>query len=162
MAAAADMQVVTCGVDAEVFAVPVTLVREILDFRAPYRLPNGPDYLLGLTDVRGVGVPTLDLRLRLGLTPVSPTPQTRVLVIDVPLHDRVLQLGLVTDRVFEVMTVATADLEPAPDIGVRWRSDYIAGVLRRPDDFVVVLDLPRLFADEGSALKGALEARPAA
>ena len=152
MSAAASAEVVTCGLGPETFAFPVNLVREILDYRAPYRLPNGPDYLLGLTDVRGAGVPTLDLRRRLGLTPVEPTAQTRIVVVDAPLAQRTLQLGLVTDRVFEVMSVASDQIEPAPDIGVKWRSDYIAGVVRGQDGFIVLLDLPRLFANEDSAL----------
>jgi purine-binding chemotaxis protein CheW len=152
-----EAQFVTCGLGDEVFAVPVSLVREILDYRPAFKIPNGPDYLLGLTDVRGQGVPTLDLRMRLGLTPTTPTPQTRILVLDVPLEGRSLLLGLVTDRVFEVMAVRASEVEPAPDIGVRWRSDYIAGVVRRADSFVVLIELARLFADEGQALNPALE-----
>ena len=77
-----EIQAVTFGLGAEVFAVPVTLVREILDYRETFRIPGGPDYLLGLTDMRGEGVTTIDLRLRLGLSPVcllytSPSPRDR-------------------------------------------------------------------------------------
>jgi purine-binding chemotaxis protein CheW len=141
-----EAQYVTFSLGDEVFAVPVTLVREILDFRPAFKIPNGPDYLLGLTDVRGQGVPTIDLRLRLGLPKTIPTPHTRILVLDVPLADRMLSLGLVADRVFEVTPFAVEQIETAPDIGVRWRSDYIAGVVRRPSGFVVLIDLPRLFS----------------
>jgi purine-binding chemotaxis protein CheW len=148
----AEVQYVTCGLGDEVFAVPVTLVREILDYRPAFKIPNGPDYLLGLTDVRGLGVPTLDLRMRLGLTPATPTPQTRILVLDVPLEGRTLLLGLVTDRVFEVTPIRASEVEPAPDIGVRWRSDYIAGVVRRTNGFVVLIDLAHLFAGDGDSL----------
>ena len=62
-----EIQVVEFGLGDEVFAVPVTLVREILDHTHPFHVPDGPDYFLGLTDVRGQGVPTLNLRVRLGL-----------------------------------------------------------------------------------------------
>lgn len=141
-----EAQYVTFSLGDEVFAIPVTRVREILDYRQAFKIPNGPDYLLGLTDVRGQGVPTIDLRLRLGLSKTIPTPHTRILVLDVPLADRMLSLALVADRVFEVTPFTSEQIETAPDIGVRWRSDYIAGVVRRPTGFVVLIDLPRLFS----------------
>ncbi|MBO9499105.1 MAG: chemotaxis protein CheW [Novosphingobium sp.] len=150
-----ELQVVTFGLGAEVFAVPVTLVREILDWRETFRIPNGPDYLLGLTDMRGQGVTTIDFRLRLGLPHVDPTPATRILVVDVPVGEKMLTLGLVVDRVLEVCSFSTAELEPAPDIGVAWRSDYIGGVVKRPEGFVVLVDMARIFtAAEGAALAG--------
>ncbi|WAC60538.1 chemotaxis protein CheW [Brevundimonas sp. SL130] len=146
MAEAAEGQYVAFGLGDEVFAAPVGLVREILTYQAPSRIPNGPDYLLGLTDVRGRGVPTADLRIRLGMTPVEPTLNTRILVLDIPLEDRTLSLGLVADRVFEVTAFTADQIEPSPDIGVKWRSDYISGVVRRDEGFVVLIDLPRLLS----------------
>jgi purine-binding chemotaxis protein CheW len=154
-----EIQVVTFGLGAEVFAVPVTLVREILDYRETFRIPNGPDYLLGLTDLRGQGVTTIDFRLRLGLPHVDPTPHTRILVVDVPVGEKLLTLGLVVDRVLEVSSFETSRLEPAPDIGTAWRSDYIAGVVRRAEGFVVLVDMARIFsADEGDTLATPLAA----
>lgn len=141
-----EAQYVTFSLGDEVFALPVSIVREILDFRSPFRIPNGPDYMLGLTDVRGQGVPTIDLRVRLGLPKAVPTPNTRVLVVDVALADRVLAIGLVADRVYEVTPFRQDQIERAPDIGVRWNSTYIAGVVRRAQGFVVLIDLPRLFS----------------
>ncbi len=150
MAAAVDeSQYVTLGLGAEMFAVPVTFVREILDYRDTFRLPEGPDYMLGLIDVRGRGTPVIDLRLKLGLPKVPPTPATRIMVLDVPLADRVLSLGLVADKVHEVKTFAAEQIESVPDVGVAWRSDYIAGVVRNDAGFVVLFDLPNLLtADE--------------
>lgn len=147
----AEAQFVTLGLGAEVFAVPVEYVREILDYRAPFAIPEGPAYLLGLTDVRGRGTATIDLRTKLGLPPVPPTPQTRILVLDIPLQDRVLSLGLVADRVIEVVAVADDQIEPAPDIGVPWRSEYIRGVVRRESGFVVLFELARLLTSQEAA-----------
>src|SRR5262249_31437969 len=137
MTSGQEIQAVTFGLGAEIFAVPVALVREILDYRETFRIPNGPDYLLGLTDMRGEGVTTLDLRLRLGMPPVEPTPATRILVIDIPLEDRVLVLGLVVDRVIEVTSFRADQIGAAPDVGVRWPSDYIGGVVKREEGFTV-------------------------
>lgn len=151
-APSSESQFVTFSLGEEIFAVPVEVVREILDHEEPFRIPRGPDYLLGLRDVRGQGVPVIDLRIRLGMSQTVKTPHTRILVLDVPVADRVLALGLVADRVFEVVPFRKDQVESAPDIGIRWRSDYIAGVVRRETGFVVIIDLARLFSDSGSAL----------
>jgi purine-binding chemotaxis protein CheW len=145
---AADIQAVTFGLGAEIFAVPVALVREILDYRAPFRIPGGPDYLLGLTELRGQGITTVDLRLRLGLPLAEPTPATRILVLDVPQPEKTLVLGLLVDRVLEVSSFRQDQLEPAPDIGTPWPSDYIAGVVRRAEGFVVLVNIARIFSQD--------------
>lgn len=156
MSASAESQFVTLGLGDEVFAVSVAHVREILDYTPPFAIPEGPNYLLGLTDVRGRGTPTIDLRLKLGLPRAEPTLSTRVLVLDVSLEDRVLSLGLVADRVIEVISVADDQIETAPDIGVPWRSEYIQGVVRRTradgaGGFVVIFDLQRLLTSQDAA-----------
>lgn len=151
-AASSESQFVTFSLGEEVFAVPVEVVREILDHEEAFKIPNGPDYLLGLRDVRGQGVPTIDLRLKLGLSKTVPTSHTRVLVMDVPLDNRQLTLGVVADRVYEVTPFRQDQIEKAPDIGSRWRSDYIAGVVRRDQGFVVLVDLARLLSEGEAAL----------
>jgi purine-binding chemotaxis protein CheW len=78
----------------------------------------------------------------------EPTLATRVLVLDVPVDGRILSLGLVADRVIEVIAVAADVLEPAPDIGVTWRSDYIRGIVRRDGGFVILFDLARLLTTQ--------------
>jgi purine-binding chemotaxis protein CheW len=152
MAGAQETQLVTLGLGAEVFGVPVAVVREILDYRRPFAIPEGPPYLLGLIDVRGQATPLLDLRLKLGLPAAEPGPTTRILVLDVPLADRVLTLGLVADRVIEVISVTAERIEPAPDIGVRWRADYIRGVVRSDAGFVVIFDLAPLLTTQETLL----------
>ncbi|OJF95311.1 chemotaxis protein CheW [Pararhizobium antarcticum] len=151
---ASESQFVTFCLGDEIFAVPVEVVREILDHEDAFKIPHGPDYLLGLRDVRGQGVPVIDLRLRLGMTKTEKTPHTRILVLDVPMNSRMLTLGLVADRVFEVVPFRREEIEGAPDIGVRWQSDYISGVVRRNGGFVVIVDLARLFSSSESALTG--------
>ena len=153
---------VTFALGSEVFAVPVAVVREILDHEDAFRIPNGPDYLVGLRDVRGQGVPVIDLRLKLGLSRTVPTQHTRVLVVDVVLGERQLTLGLVADRVFEVVAFRGDQMEAAPDIGIHWNSDYIDGVVRRDQGFVVVIDLARLLTAKDIAALGGKEETKAA
>jgi purine-binding chemotaxis protein CheW len=146
-----ETQFVTLALGAEVFAVPVEFVREILDYAPPFAIPEGPAYMLGLTDVRGRATPTLDLRLKLGLPATEPTLSTRILVLDVPVEGRMLSLGFVADRVIEVVAILPEDIEPSPDIGVPWRSDYIQGIVRRDNSFVVLFDLARLLTSQDAA-----------
>src|SRR6218665_1033224 len=102
MAASSESQFVTFSLGAEIFAVPVTVVREILDHEDPFKIPHGPDYLLGLRDVRGQGVPVIDLRVRLGMSKTVRTNDTRILVLDIPIEGKTLAIGLVADKVYEV------------------------------------------------------------
>ncbi|HLO79063.1 MAG TPA: chemotaxis protein CheW [Magnetospirillum sp.] len=145
-------QYVTLGIEHEVFAVEVHRVREILDVPAIAQLPNAPPYLLGVIDVRGQCVPVVDLRRKLGFAPAPHTNHTRILVLEIPAQDRRLVLGLLADRVFEVTPLDGAGMALPPDIGVRWRSDYIHGIGRRGGAFVVVFDLAQLFSTDEMAL----------
>ncbi|HVI51888.1 MAG TPA: chemotaxis protein CheW [Candidatus Sulfotelmatobacter sp.] len=149
------VQYVTMGIDREVFAVEVEQVHEILDLCPISRVPNAPPYLMGMIDVRRRTVPVVDLRVKLGLPAVPPTPATRILVLDLTVGGRTVVMGLLTDRVYEVTGLSEQAMEDAPDIGVRWQSQYIKGVGRREDKFVIVLDLGQLFSgDEPAMING--------
>ncbi len=156
-----DAQFVTLGIDREVFAVPVDAVLEILDMRQMFRVPEAPGYLAGLIDVRGRGVPVIDLRLKLGLPAQAANEMTRILVLEFKVGEQQLVLGLIADRVIEVITLDTREIQPAPAIGLQWRSDYISGVGRRNDNFVIIFALARLFSSNDVALISATAATKA-
>jgi purine-binding chemotaxis protein CheW len=149
-----EIQAVVFHLGVERFALPVVQVREILDYREAFHMPGTPPWLLGLTDVRGTSVPIIDLRLRLGMTPVDPGDATRILVVELPGAGRdgaVLVLGLMVDRVVDVSDFAASAQEEVPDIGWpdiggRWHSGSIAAVARREDGFVLLLDLAGVLA----------------
>lgn len=149
-----DRQYVTFGIDREVFAIPVNSVQEILDLRQISRLPRAPDYVLGLMEVRDAGIPIIDLRVKLGLPAVDPTERTRVIVIEALSEERPT-VGLVTDCVFEVTDLGGLELQPPPTVGRTWRSTAVIGIGRRDTDFVIVLDLDRLLAEESLLLEHA-------
>lgn len=159
-ATANDGAFVTIGIDREVFAVPVETVLEILAMRPVFRIPEAPAHLKGLIDVRGRAVAVIDLRAKLGLPLVEPDENTRIIVLDVVVEGRRLVLGLVADRVFEVMALDNNQIEQPPDIGTRWHSDYIRGIGRRLDSFVVVLDVERLFSSDAAAFMAATAGPP--
>ena len=93
MTSGSETQVVTFGLGDEVFAVSVGMVREILDYAPVFRVPQGPEWLLGLTELRGAGIPTVDLRTRMGLPVQEPTLATRILIVDLTLADRSVTLA---------------------------------------------------------------------
>jgi purine-binding chemotaxis protein CheW len=146
-------QVVTLGIDKDVFAVHVDNVREILDMRPITRMPNAPSYLVGMIDVRGDGVPVICLRRKLGLPETEPTEHTRILVLEFDAGQGKRPVGLITDRVFEVAQLADQEMEAPPEVGGRWRADYIQAIGRRNGAFVIVFDLARLFSTDDVMLQ---------
>jgi len=137
-------QYVTLGVAGELFAAPISKVQEILDMQPISRLPRAPENLLGMIDVRGQGVPVLDLRLTLGMPDAPDTENTRIVVMTVNGLLSPVTLGLRADRVFEVTVLDSDVLDPPPAISAGWSDHCIEGIGRRNGQFVTVLDLDRL------------------
>ncbi|NYD90078.1 chemotaxis protein CheW [Sphingomonas melonis] len=136
------LQTIVFGIGDELFALPIGVVREILDHGPAFRVPNAPDWLIGLCDVRGLSVPMVDFRICLGLPTVEVTPATRVLVVESDTGGaRPLVIGLVVDRVLDVSTWPREAVEPLPDTGTAWHSRHVVSVLRRDGGFVGLLEL---------------------
>ena len=154
-------QYLTLGLDGETFGIGIRNVREILDMRPISKIPHAPNFLLGMIDVRGTSYPIVDLRIKLDLPSVPATEATRIIILDVPMGDRFVGVGFVADCVFEVTGIDESQIEPPPSVGGRWKSDYLAGIGRKGDGFVIIFDLARLMASsdvEGDALSAAVAA----
>ena len=154
--ASATSNYVTVGVGDEIFAVDVANVREILAYRTVVHLPNAPAFLVGVIDVRGCTVPVIALRLKLGLPAVSITDDTRILVLEIDVEGRQLVVGLLADQVFEVAEFEIEGLEAAPDVGVRWKSEYIRGIGRLRGNLVIIFDMEHLLSSEDVASRQAV------
>lgn len=137
-------QYITFGIDEERFALSVDKVQEILDLQPISRLPHAPAYVLGLMDVRGIGMLVIDLRTKFGLERIPPTNRTRVIIVEAEIDRQKTPVGLVADCVFEVTDLGGVALEPAPSMGSRWRPDYIVGIGRQGSAFTIVLKLDQL------------------
>ena len=147
---AVEIQAVVFRLGAEFFALSVTMVREVLDYREAFQMPGAPGWLKGLTDVRGQSVPIIDLRLRIGMAAVPPDESTRIMVVDMPHKARdggALVLGLVVDKVLDVTDFAGHAIEQVPDFGGKWRADYIQSVMRRSGGFVLLLDIAGVLSE---------------
>jgi purine-binding chemotaxis protein CheW len=155
-------QYLTLGLDGETFGIGIRNVREILDLRPISKIPHAPNFLLGMIDVRGTSFPIVDLRIKLDLPSVPATEATRIIILDVPMGDRFVGVGFVADCVFEVTGIDESQIELPPSVGGRWKSDYLAGIGRKGDGFVIIFDLARLMASsndfEGRALPAAVAA----
>jgi purine-binding chemotaxis protein CheW len=119
------------------------------------KIPHAPDFLLGMIDVRGSSYPIVDLRIKLDLPTVPATEATRIIILDVPMGDRFVGVGFVADCVFEVTGIDESQIEPPPSVGGRWKSDYLAGIGRKGDGFVILFDLEKLMASSAIADRAA-------
>src|SRR6201985_3851059 len=97
----ATSQYLTLGLAGETFGISIRNVREILDMRPISRLPHAPHFMLGMIDVRGSGYPIVDLRLKLDLPSVPATHATRIIILDVPIEDRIVGVGFVAGCRYE-------------------------------------------------------------
>lgn len=154
-------QYLTLGLDGETFGIGIRNVREILDMRPISKLPHAPNFLLGMIDVRGSSYPIVDLRIKLDLPSVPATEATRIIILDVPMGDQFVGVGFVADCVFEVAGIDESQIEPPPTVGGRWKSDYLAGIGKKGENFVIIFDLAKLMTTGGVVPGGPVEAEAA-
>lgn len=134
--------------DQEVFAVDVARVREILEYRGTTRIPQVPDYLRGVINLRGSVVPVVDLRLLFGLAVTESTINTCVIVLEINVGGETVVAGALADSVREVLELEPNEIEAAPKLGSRMNTDFIKGMGKRNDQFLMLLDIDRVFGDE--------------
>jgi purine-binding chemotaxis protein CheW len=136
----------------ELFAINVAQVREVLDLSTITKLPTAPTYLRGVVNVRGTATTVVDLRMKFGLPGHADTPHTRIIVLEVTLDGQPCVIGGLADSVHEVVEFDSDQIAPPPSIGMRWRSDLILGVTRRGDQFIIIFDIDKVFAEDGAIL----------
>jgi purine-binding chemotaxis protein CheW len=140
------LEVLTLDLEGEMFAVEAVHVREILDLVAITEVPHSQPFVNGLINVRGKVVPLADLRLKFGMAQKPPTVDTRIVVIELELDGEPVTVGIRADKVHEVTEVSASALQETPKVGMRWRPEFIRCIGKRGDDFMVVLDIARVFA----------------
>jgi purine-binding chemotaxis protein CheW len=111
-------------------------------------VPTAPDYRRGVVNVRGQATPVVDLRLRFGLFPAEDTVHTRIIVMELELDGEPAVLGGIADSVHEVIELDPSAIDPPPRIAMRWRADFIQGMGKRGDDFLIILDVNAVFSSE--------------
>lgn len=141
--AAQLLQLVSFSVAAEEYGLDILRVQEIIRTQQLTRVPNLPDYVEGVINLRGKVIPVVALRCRLGLEPAEPDKNTRIVVVDV--HGQTL--GFIVDAVSEVLRISSETVEPTPRIGAVER-EYISGVGKLDSRLLLMLDLDRLMNHE--------------
>ena len=147
-------QYMTFKLGDELFAINVSQVREVLEVAQITKVPTSPDYMRGVVNVRGQAIPVVDLRQRFGLPKTQDTLNTRIIVMELELDGEVTVLGGIADSVHEVIEIEPANIDPPPQIAMRWRSEFIRGMGRRGDEFIIILDVNAVFCSEELALVG--------
>ena len=142
----------TFTLEQETFCIDVSQVREVLDLCPITKMPQAPAYMRGVINVRGSVVPVIDLRRKFGLPPVETTVNTRIIVMELVLDDETSVLGAMADSVHDVVELEPDQIEDPPRIGTRWRTELIKGIGKRDDQFVIILDIDRIFSTDELAI----------
>lgn len=132
----------------EEYAIDILKVQEIRGYENVTRIANAPEFIKGVTNLRGVIVPIVDLRIKFHLSKVEYGGQTVVIVVNV--GERVV--GIVVDGVSDVMTLTPEQIKPAPEFGVTLSSDYLSGLGSLEDRMLVLVDIEKLLNSEEMAL----------
>ncbi len=145
-------------------AIGILRVKEIIEYDAVTRVPATPPWVRGVMNLRGSVVPVIDLAVKFGLSPSAVTRRTCIVVVETDLEGERVVMGVMADSVSQVLDVLPTDVEPAPAFGTSVRVDYLLGIGRLADRFVLLLDIDRVLsasellkvasvgpADEGSA-----------
>src|ERR1051325_7786239 len=136
----------------ELFAIDVARVRGVLDLSEITRVPTAPPYMRGVVNVRGSAVTVVDLRLKFGLPSTTDTVDTRIVVIELELDGDRTVVGGLADSVREVLELDRSEIREPPRIAMRWRADMIEGLGKKGEQFIIVLDIARVFATSDALL----------
>lgn len=139
-------QYITFKLGDELFALDVAQVCEVLEVAQITKVPTAPDYMRGVVNVRGQATPVVDLRRRFGLPAKDDTVHTRIVIMELNLDGETTVLGAVADSVHEVIEIEPANIDPPPQIASQWRTEFIQGIGKRADDFIIILDANAVFA----------------
>ena len=139
-----------CG---EMFAIGILGIKEIIEYANLTTVPLMPEFISGVINIRGAVVPVIDLSARFGREAAKPTRRSCIVIIETVNDNEKMDIGIIVDSVSEVLEIPPADIEPAPRFGTNIRADFISGMGKINDKFVIILDISRVLSvDEMSSL----------
>ncbi|MDF1763398.1 MAG: chemotaxis protein CheW [Oleibacter sp.] len=139
-------QFLTFNICAEMFAIGILHIKEILEHCHLTPVPMMPSYIRGVINLRGAVVPVVDLSARFGDKPSEITKRTCIVIIEVETEDEKQDIGIVVDSVSAVLEIPDIEIEPAPSFGARIRADFIEGMGKINGDFVIILNVNRVLS----------------
>ncbi|ADP71759.1 CheW protein [Rhodomicrobium vannielii ATCC 17100] len=137
----ASQQFISFSIGGEEYAIDITAVREIRGWSGTTSLPNQPDYVLGVMNLRGTIIPVYDLKLRFG-TGATEAAKSKIVII-VAIRDRTV--GLLVDAVSDILTIETSEIRPVPEMDRGVVAEFLSGIVSVDGTMVVVLSLEHLF-----------------
>lgn len=145
-------QYLTFKLDEEVFALDIAKVREVLDFTSITKVPQTPEFMRGVINLRGSVVPVVDMKLKFGIAKTERTVNTCIIIVEIAVDNEIAILGALADSVQEVIELEPESIEPAPRIGTRLNTEFIKGMGKRDNQFIMILDIDKIFSTEELAI----------
>lgn len=138
----------------EMFAANVSKVLEILGITRITKIPYSPRYMRGVINLRGNVLPVVDSRMKFGMPASEDSVDTCIVVMDIFMEGKPIKIGMLVDSVQEVLEIDDASIEPPPSIGGRYKSEFIQGMVKDEDAFIIILDIDKVLStDELSLIK---------
>ena len=141
-------QYLTFKLSDEMFGVDVAQVREILDYIKITKVPQTPDFMCGVINLRGSVVPVVDMNLKFSMAKTERTVNTCIVVVEVNIDGDTTVLGALVDSVQEVFEIEPENIEPAPRIGTKLKTEFIKGMGKHNERFIIILDIDKIFSSE--------------
>lgn len=141
-------QYLTFTLEDELFALDIFSVREVLEYTSITRVPRTPEYMRGVINVRGNAVPVIDLNMKFGRSRTSQTISTAIIIVEVELEGESTIIGALADSVQEVFELKEDQIDPPPKMGTSIRTDFIRGMGKHGDGFIMILDIDKIFSSE--------------
>ncbi len=133
-------QYLTFRIGNEHYGLELSQTREIIEYSGITEVPLMPNFLRGVINLRGEVVPVIELAVRLGRKPIEVQKRTCIIVVELQNNEQNHVLGLLADAVSEVIEMDDENIEDAPSFGANIRAEFIQGIAKRDDEFVVLLD----------------------
>ena len=155
-------QYLTFMLGGEMFAIGILAIKEIIEYTALTEVPMMPAAVRGVINLRGAVVPVIDLAVRFGRPAGAVTKRTCFVIVETVANGARHDVGVVVDAVNEVLDIPASDIEPPPTFGTRIRTDFIQGMGKVNNKFVILLDVNHVLAlDELAEVLEAAEAQTA-
>ena len=132
----------------EIFAAGVAKVIEILEVPKITKVPKSPGYMRGVLNLRGSVLPVIDTRLKFGMSTTTDTVNTCIMVLNIQIDNDSFVLGALVDAVQEVFELSDDEIKPAPSIGSKYKSEFIEGMVKTNDQFIMMLNLDKVFSSD--------------
>ncbi len=141
-------QYLTFTLAEELYGVDIAQVSEVMDYMPITSIPGTPDFLLGIINLRGKALPVVDMRLKFNLENTERTVNTCIIITEVIIENEKAIMGALADSVQEVFEIHSKDIEPPPKMGATINTEFIQGMARHDDKFIIIIDVNRVFSME--------------